>query len=57
MKVNLISKNTLAKFQDKTHQKIVLLETMALAMAGNITILEALHKGATRSARDDNYRV
>ncbi|MEB2823137.1 hypothetical protein Q9Q49_04335 [Campylobacter upsaliensis] len=38
-------KNTLAKFKDKTHQKIVLLETMALAMADNITTLEALHKG------------
>ncbi len=37
--------NTLAKFKDKEHQKIVLLETMALAMADNITQLEALHEG------------
>lgn len=36
---------TLAKFKNKTHQKIVLLETMALAMADNITTLESLHVG------------
>lgn len=36
---------TLAKFKDRTHQKIVLLETMALAMADNITTLESLHAG------------
>lgn len=36
---------TLAKFKNKTHQKIVLLETMALAMADNITTLESLHAG------------
>ena len=38
-------KATLAKFKNKTHQKIVLLETMALAMADNITSLESLHAG------------
>lgn len=38
-------KATLAKFQEKAHQKIVLLETMALAMADNITTLESLHIG------------
>ncbi|MDY5185490.1 hypothetical protein [Helicobacter trogontum] len=38
-------KSTLATFKDKTHQKIVLLETMALAMADNIISLVALHEG------------
>lgn len=38
-------KATLAKIKEKTHQKIVLLETMALAMADNITTLESLHAG------------
>lgn len=37
--------NTLAKFKDKTHQKIVLLETMALAMADSIVALDSLHEG------------
>ncbi|ANV97455.1 hypothetical protein BBW65_00875 [Helicobacter enhydrae] len=36
---------TLKAFKDKEHQKIVLLETMALAMADNITHLESLHEG------------
>ncbi|STQ86046.1 hypothetical protein LS73_002560 [Helicobacter muridarum] len=38
-------KAILTKFKDKTHQKVVLLETMALAMADNITTLESLHAG------------
>lgn len=38
-------RDTLANFTDKTHQKVVLLETMALAMADNITTLESLHEG------------
>ncbi|WP_233703841.1 hypothetical protein, partial [Helicobacter felis] len=36
---------TLKTFKQKEHQKIVLLETMALAMADRLTHLEALHEG------------
>lgn len=38
-------KKTLSTFRQKDHQKIVLLETMALAMADRLTHLEALHEG------------
>ncbi|WP_104753148.1 hypothetical protein [Helicobacter salomonis] len=38
-------KKTLEVFKQKEHQKIVLLETMALAMADRLTHLEALHEG------------
>ncbi|BCZ19954.1 hypothetical protein NHP190012_15960 [Helicobacter sp. NHP19-012] len=38
-------KATLGVFKQKEHQKIVLLETMALAMADRLTHLEALHEG------------
>ncbi|BEG57192.1 hypothetical protein NHP21005_08800 [Helicobacter sp. NHP21005] len=38
-------KSTLGVFKQKEHQKIVLLETMALAMADRLTHLEALHEG------------
>ncbi|WP_120944664.1 MULTISPECIES: hypothetical protein [Helicobacter] len=38
-------KATLQTFKQKEHQKIVLLETMALAMADRLTHLEALHEG------------
>ncbi|CCF81869.1 hypothetical protein HBZS_123200 [Helicobacter bizzozeronii CCUG 35545] len=36
---------TLKTFKQKERQKIVLLETMALAMADRLTHLEALHEG------------
>ncbi len=42
---NFDLKTVLSKFKDKEHQKIILLETMALAMADNLTHLEALHEG------------
>ncbi|WP_240329071.1 hypothetical protein, partial [Helicobacter suis] len=38
-------KETLSIFKQKDHQKIVLLETMALAMADRLTHLESLHEG------------